>query len=87
VHGALVKQIPRRDSLAPLCSRIDVGGFTHARCADSSVQNSPEQVAAIGPGMLWNSGKWFFYVNGYHEFGVEDRPQGNKLVLRIERVF
>ncbi len=37
--------------------------------------------------MVWNSGKWFFYANGYHEFGVENRPEGNKLVLRVEKIF
>jgi hypothetical protein len=46
-----------------------------------------EQVAAIGPGMVWNSGKWYLYANGYHEFGAENRPEGNKLVLRVEKVF
>jgi len=51
------------------------------------LRNSPEQVAAIGPGMVWNSGKWFFYANGYHEFGVKNRPDGNKLVLRVEKIF
>jgi len=51
------------------------------------LQDSPEQVAAIGPGMVWNSGKWFIYANGYHELEVKNRPQGNKLVLRIEKVF
>ena len=52
-----------------------------------SLRNSPEQVAAIGPGTVWNSGKWFFYVNSYHELGAKNRPEGNKLVLRVEKVF
>ena len=51
------------------------------------LRNSPEQVAAIGPGMVWNAGKWFFYANGYHELGVKNRPEGDKLVLRVEKVF
>jgi hypothetical protein len=37
--------------------------------------------------MVWNSGKWFFYANAYHEFGVKNRPEGDKLVLRVEKVF
>lgn len=26
-------------------------------------------------------------ANGYHEFGAENRPTGNKVVLRVEKVF
>ena len=51
------------------------------------LRNSSEQVGAIGPGMVWNSGKWFFYANAYHELGVKDRPEGDKLVLRVEKIF
>ena len=29
------------------------------------LRNSPEQVGAIGPGMVWNRGSWFLYANGY----------------------
>jgi hypothetical protein len=61
--------------------------ITDGRVNGARLQNSPEQVAAIGPGMVWNSGKWFFYANGYHEFGVKNRPEGDKLVLRVEKIF
>ncbi|WP_260736422.1 SphA family protein [Tunturiibacter lichenicola] len=61
--------------------------ITDGRIDSVSLRNSPEQVGAIGPGMVWNSGKWFFYANGYHEFGVKNRPEGNKLVLRVEKTF
>ena len=61
--------------------------ITDGRIDGIPLGNSPEQVAAIGPGMVWNSGKWFFYANGYHEFGVKNRPEGNKLVLRVEKTF
>jgi hypothetical protein len=52
-----------------------------------ALSNSPEQVGAIGPGMVWNSGSWFFYANAYQEFGAENRATGHKLVLRIEKTF
>jgi heme/copper-type cytochrome/quinol oxidase subunit 2 len=26
-------------------------------------------VIAMGPGMVWNSGSWFFYANAYQELG------------------
>jgi hypothetical protein len=51
------------------------------------LHNSPEQVGAIGPGMVWNHRSWFFYANAYQEFGAENRPTGHKLVLRIEKTF
>jgi hypothetical protein len=61
--------------------------ITDGRMNGLPLRNSPEQVGAIGPGMVWNSGKWFFYANGYHELGAKNRPEGNKLVLRIEKTF
>ncbi len=47
------------------------------------LRNSPEQVGAIGPGMVWQSNNWFFYASAYHELDGQNRPIGNKLVLRI----
>ena len=61
--------------------------ITDGRVDGVPLRNSPEQVAAIGPGMVWNSGKWFFYANAYHELGVKKRPEGDKLVLRVEKIF
>jgi hypothetical protein len=61
--------------------------ITDGRTDGLAVRNSPEQVGAIGPGMVWNLGKWYFYANGYHELGAENRSTGNKLVLRVEKVF
>jgi hypothetical protein len=49
--------------------------------------NSPEQVGAIGPGMVWNHSSWFFYANSYQEFAAQNRATGHKLVLRVEKVF
>jgi hypothetical protein len=61
--------------------------ITDGRVNGVPLRDSPEQVEAIGPGAVWNSGKWFFYANSYHEFGVKNRPAGDKLVLRVEKVF
>ena len=61
--------------------------ITDGRVNGIPLRNSPEQVEAIGPGMVWNSGKWFFYANGYRELGAKNRPEGGKLVLRVEKVF
>jgi hypothetical protein len=51
------------------------------------LQNSAEQVGAIGPGVMWNRGRFVLYANAYHEFGAENRPQGNTLVLRVQWLF
>ena len=71
---------------------IGVNGYylkqiTAAQINGASVLNSPEQVGAIGPGAVWQLGRCSLYANGYHEFGVENRSQGDKLVLRMEWVF
>jgi hypothetical protein len=61
--------------------------ITDGRVNGVAVPNSPERVAAIGPGMVWNRKKWYFYANQYEEFGARDRATGQKLVLRVEKVF
>ena len=45
---------------------------------------SPERVGAIGPGLLWDRGQYLFYINAYHELGAVNRPEGSKLVLRLQ---
>jgi hypothetical protein len=52
-----------------------------------ALPNSRQQIGAIGPGAVINHGEWHFYINGYHEIGAKNMTEGNKLVLRIEKVF
>jgi hypothetical protein len=47
------------------------------------VPDSREQVGAIGPGIVWDLRHFLFFANAYHEFGVFNRPVGNKMVLRV----
>jgi hypothetical protein len=61
--------------------------ITDGRVNGVPLSNSPEQVGAVGPGLVWNSGKWFFYANGYHELGARNRPEGDKIVFRVEKIF
>jgi len=61
--------------------------ITDARANGIALPNSREQIGGIGPGAVVNHGKWFFFVNAYHEVGAENMTQGNKLALRVERVF
>jgi hypothetical protein len=61
--------------------------ITDGRINGVPLPNSPEQVGAIGPGMVWNTGHWYFYANFYQEIAAENRATGQKVVLRIEKVF
>jgi hypothetical protein len=57
---------------------------TDPKVNGTSLPDSPEQVGAIGPGAVWNLGRCLLYANAYHELGAENRPEGNKLVLRVQ---
>ncbi len=59
---------------------------TAPRINGLDILSSPEQVGAIGPGIVWDRGQYLFYANGYHEVGALNRPEGNKLVLRVQWV-
>jgi hypothetical protein len=61
--------------------------ITDGKIDGVALPNSPEQVGAIGPGMVWNHKTWFYYANAYQEFGTANRATGHKLVLRIEKVW
>jgi len=57
---------------------------TAPRIDGAPLSDSPEQVGAIGPGAVWDLKRILLYANAYHELGAENRPMGNKIVLRIE---
>ena len=46
-----------------------------------------QQIGGIGPGTVMQRKKWFYFANLYHEAGVRDMSEGNKIVLRAMRVF
>jgi hypothetical protein len=46
--------------------------------------DSPEQIGAIGPGAMRDLGHFILYTNFYHELGAVNRPEGNKLALRVQ---
>jgi len=48
------------------------------------LMDSPEQVGAIGPGAVLNLGRVLLYANAYHEVAAKNRPEGDKLVLRVQ---
>ena len=69
-------------SNAYLLSQIGDG-----RINGSDVHTSPERVIALGPGLVWAQQRWLFFANQYDEFGARNRATGQKLVLRVERIF
>lgn len=60
--------------------------ITDPQINGSAVPASPERVGSIGPGVVWDRGQYFLYANGYHELRALNRPEGNKLVLRVQWV-
>lgn len=61
--------------------------ITDARVNGVTVPNAREQIGGIGPGAVVNRGKWFYFVNAYHEVGAKNMSEGNKLVIRVEKIF
>ena len=49
--------------------------------------HSKEEVFAVGPGLMYSRKGFFVYLNAYYETGVENRPEGKKIVLRFSKVF
>ena len=49
-----------------------------------AIAASLEQVGSIGPGLVWDRGPVLLYANAYREFEALNRPEGNKLVLRLQ---
>lgn len=60
--------------------------LTAPRINGLDLLSPPEQVGAIGPGIVWDRGQYLLYANGYYEMGALNRPEGNKLVLRVQWV-
>jgi hypothetical protein len=72
--------------------RIGINGYwlkqvTDGRIDGRAVPDSREQVASIGPGIGIES-KWVWvYLHGFWEVGAENRPEGEKVVLRVLKIF
>jgi hypothetical protein len=71
---------------------IGANGYCFSQVTDGRINgvvlpNSPERVGAIGPGMVWAGRHWLFYANEYEEIGARNRATGQKLVLRVEKMF
>jgi len=61
--------------------------ITDARANGIDLPNSRQQIGGIGPGAVYNRGKWYYWINSYHELGAKNMTEGNKLVLRVTKVF
>src|SRR5271168_1030245 len=61
--------------------------ITDAHANGLDLPNSHQQIGGIGPGAVYHRGKWFYWINAYHELGAKNMTEGNKLVLRVTKVF
>lgn len=73
--------------------RIGLNGYYLKQLSESErdgekVEDSEEQVMAIGPGMVYHFSKeQHLFVNYYDEFKVENRPEGSRLNVRYVHKF
>jgi len=69
--------------------RVGINGYYLKQITDfeldgSDVDDSREQVLAIGPGILWHISKdAHLFVNTYFETEAENRPEGERLNFRL----
>ncbi len=61
-----------------------LGQITDPRVNGQAVGDSPERVGAIGPGAVWDMGHCLLFANAYHEVGALNRPEENKVILRLQ---
>jgi hypothetical protein len=68
--------------------RVGLNGYYVQQLTDDEfrgedIENSKERVFSLGPGLLYNKGGLTFMLNYFHEFGVENRPEGYRLQGRL----
>jgi hypothetical protein len=71
--------------------RLGVNGYVLQQLTADEIDgvgqtSSKERVLGIGPGIKLGSHGMALYLNGYYEMGVENRPNGAKVVLRLSKV-
>ncbi len=77
----------------PKMLRVGINGyylkqFTESEVDGEDVDDSEEEVLAIGPGLLWHiSPDNHLFFNAYFETSAENRPEGNRFVLRYVHHF
>lgn len=88
VHANFATEYQFFDTLA-----FGVAGYWLKQTTDSKINGDEvsgrrEKVTALGPGALWRPTRTdMFYFNAYHEFDVENRPQGSRFVVRYMKLF
>jgi hypothetical protein len=77
----------------PKTLRLGINGYylkqiTDTQANGDDLPDSREQVFAIGPGALWHITKHsHLFFNAYFETAAENRPEGNRFVLRFVQHF
>ena len=72
--------------------RMGINGYALQQLTDDKINggnlaNSKERVFGIGPGLVYQQGTFWIYLNSYFETGAENRPEGAKIIFRISKVF
>jgi len=72
--------------------RLGLNGYALQQLSEDringrSLDNSQERVFGIGPGVQYSNNGISLYLNSYFETGVENRPEGTKVVFRISKTF
>ena len=72
--------------------RIGLAGYYLNQLSEDKIdgvkqRDSKERVAAFGPGLRYGSNSGFLNLNGFYEFGAENRTQGYRVVLRYAWFF
>ncbi len=68
---------------------IGVAGYFLQQVTDTRVNGTPvpgrrERVFAIGPGLTYSINRdYSVFLNAYQEFGAENRPEGTKILARL----
>jgi len=61
--------------------------FTPDTVGGNVVTGSMESSFALGPGILFNLNKIDVHINSYFEIATRNRPEGNKIVIHLSKVF
>lgn len=72
--------------------RMGINGYALQPLTDNQLNggnlpNSQARVFGLGPGLVYQRGTFWIYLNSYFETEAQDRSGGAKIIFRISKVF